>query len=489
MKEAVNKTQLVKRKKIRIVGDNSRVITLPHVPSKVPRINNIIKRVLKLSEAETEEQLNKTLLLFADRHRDLEQLLIRNYDRISEYVIKKESISKTQKLLIGAFFTMEYSIESAALFNPSIVLHPDQSLLAEGSVRFIMSLRATGEGHISSIVFRSGILDKNMSFNFDTVSEYVETPLMVHDPFYEKIRFQLKLKDMKAWNETSKRVLSGLPDFFTHAELRDNIRDIFLDSNFAVDSWTTTTIHWLADSNYKIRFDDNTAISERVIFPISANESKGIEDARFVKFTHDNGHVVYYATYTAFNGRRILSQFIETHDFQTFNMITLNGDGVKNKGMALFPRKINGKYAMLSRQDGENNFVMYSNDLHFWDGGTLIQEPEEPWEFVQIGNCGSPLETDRGWLVLTHGVGNMRQYSIGVILLDLEDPTKLIARLEEPILTANEEEREGYVPNVIYSCGSMIVDNKLILPYAMSDVASRIAIVDVNDLIDKMKFI
>ena len=489
MKEAVNKTQLVKRKKIRIVGDNSRVITLPHVPSKVPRINNIIKRVLKLSEAEAEEQLNKTLLLFADRHRDLEQLLIRNYDRISEYVIKKESISKTQKLLIGAFFTMEYSIESAALFNPSIVLHPDQSLLAEGSVRFIMSLRATGEGHISSIVFRSGILDKNMSFNFDTVSEYVETPLMVHDPFYEKIRFQLKLKDMKAWNETSKRVLSGLPDFFTHAELRDNIRDIFLDSNFAVDSWTTTTIHWLADSNYKIRFDDNTAISERVIFPISANESKGIEDARFVKFTHDNGHVVYYATYTAFNGRRILSQFIETHDFQTFNMITLNGDGVKNKGMALFPRKINGKYAMLSRQDGENNFVMYSNDLHFWDGGTLIQEPEEPWEFVQIGNCGSPLETDRGWLVLTHGVGNMRQYSIGVILLDLEDPTKLIARLEEPILTANEEEREGYVPNVIYSCGSMIVDNKLILPYAMSDVASRIAIVDVNDLINKMKFV
>ncbi|MDD2474891.1 MAG: glycoside hydrolase family 130 protein [Dysgonamonadaceae bacterium] len=489
MKEAVNKTQLVKRKKIRIVGDNSRVITLPHVPSKVPRINNIIKRVLKLSEAEAEEQLNKTLLLFADRHRDLEQLLIRNYDRISEYVIKKESISKTQKLLIGAFFTMEYSIESAALFNPSIVLHPDQSLLAEGSVRFIMSLRATGEGHISSIVFRSGILDKNMSFNFDTVSEYVETPLMVHDPFYEKIRFQLRLKDMKAWNETSKRVLSGLPDFFTHAELRDNILDIFLDSNFAVDSWTTTTIHWLADSNYKIRFDDNTAISERVIFPISANESKGIEDARFVKFTHDNGHVVYYATYTAFNGRRILSQFIETHDFQTFNMITLNGDGVKNKGMALFPRKINGKYAMLSRQDGENNFVMYSNDLHFWDGGTLIQEPEEPWEFVQIGNCGSPLETDRGWLVLTHGVGNMRQYSIGVILLDLEDPTKLIARLEEPILTANEEEREGYVPNVIYSCGSMIVDNKLILPYAMSDVASRIAIVDVNDLIDKMKFI
>lgn len=487
MKQEVNRTQLVKRKKMKIVGDNSRVITLPHVPSKIPRINNIIKRVLQFSEAEAEKQLEKTLHLFEDRHRNLEYLLMRHYDRISEYVVKKDIITKTQKLLLGAYFTMEYSIESAALFNPSIVLHPDQSLLPEGSIRFIMSLRATGEGHISSIVFRSGILDKNMSFNFDSVSEYVETPQMVHDPFYEKSRFQLKLKDMKAWNETSKRVLSGLPDFFTHEELRDSIRDIFLDSNFSVDSWTTTTIHWLADSNYKIRFADDTAISERVIFPISANESKGIEDARFVKFTHDNGHVVYYATYTAFNGRRILSQFIETQDFQTFNMVTLNGEGVKNKGMALFPRKINGKYAMLSRQDGENNFVMYSDDLHFWQGGTLIQEPEQPWEFVQIGNCGSPIETDKGWLVMTHGVGNMRQYSIGVILLDLEDPTKVIARLEEPLLTANEEEREGYVPNVIYSCGSMIVNDKLILPYAMSDVASRIAIVDVNELINKMK--
>lgn len=481
--------QLVKRKKMKIVGDNSRVITLPHVPSKIPRINNIIKRVLKLSESEVEKQLEETLRLFSDRHRNLKELLMRHYDRVSEYVIKKETITESQKLLIGAFFTMEYSIESAALFNPSIVPHPDQSLLAEGSMRFIMSLRATGEGHISSIVFRSGIVDKNLSFNFDSVSEYVETPLMVHDPFYEKSKFQRKLSDLKAWNETSERVLSNLPDFFTHEELRDSIRDIFLDTNFIVDSWTTTTIHWLADSNYKIRFDDDTAISERVIFPISANESKGIEDARFVKFTYDNGHVVYYATYTAFNGRRILSQFIETQDFQTFNMITLNGDGVKNKGMALFPRKINGKYAMLSRQDGENNYIMYSDDLHFWQGGTLIQEPEQPWEFVQIGNCGSPIETDQGWIVMTHGVGNMRQYSIGVILLDLEDPSKVIAHLEQPLLKANEEEREGYVPNVIYSCGSILEKGKLIIPYAMSDVATRIAIVDVNELIKKMKFV
>ena len=231
--------RLVKRKRIKIVGDNSRVITLPHIPSKIPRINNIIKRVLKLSEADAEDQLEETFLLFANRHRNLDQLVLRHYDRVSQYVIKKETISNTQKLLIGAYFTMEYSIESAALFNPSIVLHPNQNLLPEGSIRFILSLRATGEGHISSIVFRSGIVDKNLSFNFDTVSEYVQTPQMVHDAFYDNNLFELKLKDLKAWNETSKLIMSSLPTFFTHEELQKSIREIFLDSSFTPDSWTT----------------------------------------------------------------------------------------------------------------------------------------------------------------------------------------------------------------------------------------------------------
>ncbi|MDD2565061.1 MAG: hypothetical protein PHU27_12680 [Salinivirgaceae bacterium] len=224
------------------------------------------------------------------------------------------------------------------------------------------------------------------------------------------------------------------------------------------------------------------------MFPVSSNESKGLEDARFVKFTQDDGEEIYYATYTAFNGHSILSQLIETQDFQTFKIITLNGEGVKDKGMALFPRKVNGKYAMLSRQDGENNYIMFSDNLHFWHEATLIQEPQQPWEFVQIGNCGSPIETDKGWLVLTHGVGNMRQYSIGAILLDLDDPTKIIARLEEPLLSANEEEREGYVPNVIYSCGAMIFKENLILPYAASDIACRIATVNLEGLFEKMKF-
>jgi predicted GH43/DUF377 family glycosyl hydrolase len=245
-------------------------------------------------------------------------------------------------------------------------------------------------------------------------------------------------------------------------------------------------IYWLADSNYAIKFHTDQRISERVIFPVSKNESRGIEDARFVQFFHDNGEVTYYATYTAYNGFTILPQLIETKDFTTFNIITLNGKAVQNKGMALFPRMINGKYVMLSRQDGENNHIMFSDHLHFWQESKIIQEPTNPWEFIQIGNCGSPLETSEGWLVLTHGVGPMRQYSIGAMLLDLENPDKMIARLEEPLLTPQEEEREGYVPNVVYSCGALIHNNKLVIPYAMSDIMSGIATVEVSELISCM---
>ena len=488
MTQSVNIKQIVKRKKLKITGDNSRVLMRPLVPSKLQRIDHMINRVLNLSKKEAEDVLNETLLLFANRHKNIEVQLMRHFYNVSEYIREGTIVSETQKLLIGAYFSMEYSIESAALFNPSIVPHPDQTLLPKGSMRFIMSLRATGEGHISSIVFRSGIISKDFTFNFDSVSEYIETPAMVHDPFYDNSLFQLKLTDIKAWNETSEVILSKLSEFFTHEELKQSIQDIYLNSEINTDSWTVNSIKWLADSNYKVKFHDDTSVSERVIFPVSENESKGIEDARFVQFKHDNGLTTYYATYTAYNGRRVLSQLIETLDFKTFNIITLNGEGVKNKGMALFPRKINGKYAMLSRQDGENNYIMFSDNLHFWHTAELIQTPQEPWEFVQIGNCGSPIETNKGWLVLTHGVGSMRQYSIGAILLDLDDPTKIIARLEEPLLTANEEEREGYVPNVIYSCGSMIFNKHLVLPYAMSDVASRIAIINLNDLFKKMKF-
>jgi predicted GH43/DUF377 family glycosyl hydrolase len=293
---------------------------------------------------------------------------------------------------------------------------------------------------------------------------------------------------MNAWDETSSQIFEQIPDSFTYHELKVSINILHLNPTFTCNKETLNTINWLANSNYKVKFDEKTKVSERVIFPVSENESRGIEDARFVKFQNDDGEVSYYATYTAYNGHKILPQLIETTDFISFNIITLNGKGVQNKGMALFPRKVNGKYVMLSRQDGENNYIMYSDNLHFWHHSEKIQEPKAPWEFIQIGNCGSPIEINEGWLVLTHGVGPMRQYSMGAILLDKENPSKIVARLEGPLLSPNEEERDGYVPNVIYSCGGLVHNNRLIIPYAMSDITSVVASIKVSDLISCMKF-
>lgn len=476
---------LVKREKIRIERDTSRVITRAHIPN-ISRINKIINRVSGLTEKEVEKVLQEVYSNFFDRHKNLEIQLEKHFNKASELVSINEQLSKAKKMLLGAYFTMEYSIESAALFNPSIVMHPIQTGVAKNSIRFIMSFRATGEGHISSIVFRSGIINNNGSFSFDNVSQFVETPVLSHDPFYDKHLFRLKLDEMESSNETSNRILDQVPDAFTYQELKTSINVVHLDLNFQRNDLTINNIIWLANSNYRIKFEEKSKISERVIFPVSENESRGIEDARFVKFYNDNGDVIYYATYTAYNGYSILPHLIETTDFLSFNISTLNGKAVQNKGMALFPRKINGQYVMLSRQDGENNHIMFSDNPYFWQSSKIIQEPSNPWEFIQIGNCGSPIETSYGWLVLTHGVGPMRQYSIGAILLDLENPEKIIAQLQEPLLIPNEEEREGYVPNVVYSCGSMIHNNMLIIPYAMSDITSGIAIVDVKDLIDCM---
>jgi len=476
---------LVKRKKTRIERDSSRVIIRVNVPS-ILRIEKTIKRVLSLSEKEAKYILQGVSLNFFNRHKKFEFKLEENFNKVSEYLPTNTKVSKTKKLLIGAYFSMEYSIESAALFNPSIVVHPNQAGLAKNSIRFIMSLRATGEGHISSIVFRSGYIKNNGSFCFDTVSEFVETPVLSNDSFYDKHSFLLKLIEMNSTNETSDRILNQLPDAFTYQELKVSINVVLLDLDFQRNEQTISNIIWLANSNYRIKFEESSKISERVIFPVSENESRGIEDARFVKFNNDNGEVNYYATYTAYNGYSILPHLIETADFLSFNISTLNGKAVQNKGMALFPRKIKGKYVMLSRQDGENNHIMFSDNLHFWQESKIIQEPSKSWEFSQLGNCGSPIETSYGWLVLTHGVGPMRQYSIGAILLDLENPEIMIAHLQEPLLAPNEEEREGYVPNVVYSCGSMLHNNLLIIPYAMSDITSGIATVNVKELIDSM---
>jgi predicted GH43/DUF377 family glycosyl hydrolase len=479
----------VERKANKIVGDTSRVITRLHLPHDRYRISKIIQRIMSLSETAAKNLIAQIMIDFSGRHEDIGHIFERHLNEVKNYLPRDAMLSDVQRALIGAYFTKEYSIESAALFNPSIVPHPDQSHLKEGSLRFIMSLRATGEGHVSSIVFRSGVLDRRNTLLFDPISDFVETPDLQLDPVYKLNPFKRKLKEMGASNEVTAHILNQLPEDFTYNQLIEKIGILRAKPQFSetIQNRTFEIIRWLADSNYEVGFHPDHRISERVIFPVSKNESRGIEDARFVQFFNDNGEVVYFATYTAYNGITILPQFIETKDFIRFNILTLNGKAVQNKGMALFPRKIGGRYAMLSRQDGENNHIMFSDNIHFWQESQIIQEPEYPWEFIQIGNCGSPLEVDEGWIVLTHGVGPMRQYCISAVLLDLENPTKIIARLDDPLLAPHEKEREGYVPNVVYSCGAIIHNNELVIPYAMSDINSGIATVGVNQLLNCMR--
>jgi len=346
-----------------------------------------------------------------------------------------------------------------------------------------------GEGHISSIEFRSGKIDADNNISIDPISAFVETPAIQLNPTFDKRLFQLKLNEMNACNEITTYLLDRLPPTFTYEQGKHEIMQL-VDKRIFPDPMQTETIDivfWIVKSNYEVKFRPDHRISERAIFPVSENESMGIEDARFVRFVDDDGNAIYYATYTAYNGRTILPQLIQTKDFVTFEIRTLNGKAVQNKGMALFPRRINGKFVMLSRQDGENNHIMFSDHMHFWQESYIIQEPSRPWEFIQIGNCGSPVETEEGWILLTHGVGPMRQYSIGAVLLDLNDPTKIIGWLPEPLITPNKEERDGYVPNVVYTCGSILHNGDLIIPYGISDTRSGFASIPVRELLDSMK--
>ena len=474
----------VKRLDKKFYPDFSRVIIKPHVPKEEARIKRLIARVLNLSEQKTEQILQRVLANFSDRHKNIWDAFDKNFNEIKRFIPENAPMSNNRRALLGAYFSSEYSIQAAAFFNPSIVPHPDQSGVEEGSLRFILSFRSVGEGHISSIEFRRGVVDKNCEFTFDAVSRFAERASVAGNPVYDKKTFFMKLAEMRKTETTiSQLVYDLLPDEFLLSDLI-GVLQMVIDSDHKE---VGENIMWLARSNYELQFRLDQDLSEKIIFPASSNDSNGIEDARFVRFVDDDGTVTYYATYTAYNGHNILPQIIETKDFLNFKMITLNGEFSKNKGMALFPRKIDGKYMMISRVDGENLFLMSSDNLHFWQNAELIKKPESEWEFVQIGNCGSPIETDKGWILLTHGVGPMREYSIGVVLLDIENPTKIIGNMSEPLLICNQSEREGYVPNVVYSCGAIIHEDNLIIPYAMSDTCSGIATVSVSELLNKIQ--
>lgn len=478
----------VKRTGIVLSPNKQRVVLRPFQLPTDDRTMRVIARVSTLAEKDVDSLLEHVLEEFHGRHQKPKAFFEQRFQKIRRYLLTDAPLTENRRLLLGAYFTQEYALESAALFNPSLVWHPDQKNLAKGSRRFAMSLRAVGEGHISSIVFRSGAITKDLKISVDEPVRYVTTPSFIPDSRYENKLFRRKLIELGLGTPFIHEVLSSLDNEFTLEQLEErlNVSRREHRSQLGELAPLVEQVVTLAKSNYEIQYTPDHELSERVIFPFSPTETNGIEDARFVHFQHEDGRRTYYATYSAYDGKMVLPQLLETSDFLRFKMHTLNGPVVSNKGMALFPRKINGHYAMLGRQDGEHLYLMYSDMLYFWYTKELIIRPANPWEYVQMGNCGSPIETKAGWLVLTHGVGPMRKYCIGAMLLDLEDPSKIIARLQEPLITPNELEREGYVPNVVYTCGAIIHENHLVIPYAMSDYATTFATIEVNELLSAM---
>ncbi|WP_432714226.1 glycoside hydrolase family 130 protein [Pedobacter sp.] len=480
----------INRKSVKVYPDPKRVIARFFFNGE-ERAKQVIKLVLALSKDEIFSMISPILQEYSKRHRNITKILARHCKKVKFCIdimgIDYEMLDKYQRLLIGSYFTHEYSIESAAFFNPSIIEDPNQNDLVDGEKRVIISFRAVGEGHISSIVFRRALLDKHNNIFVTPAGNYVDEAEIIRNEVYNKKLFLKKALDSNIDIEVLDEVEKKLNDKFDYASLRRVIIESKMLQENELKKLEYEKILWLSDAYHEISFSRDTDISDRIIFPISEFERRGIEDARFVRFINDDGSIIYYATYTAFDGALIMPKLLQTTDFYDFKVSPLHGGGAQNKNLALFPRKVNGKYAMLSRIDGWNNYLMYSDRITVWDTPIKLQEPEFPWEYVQIGNCGSPIETDEGWLVITHGVGPMRRYCLGASLLDLEDPSIEIGRLHEPLVIPNMDEREGYVPNVLYSCGSIIHNGELVIPYGLSDYCSSFVTVNLESLLAKLK--
>lgn len=485
-----NQPLVIERLPVRFGADSRVLITRPFFPGGADRVRNVIHRVLSLDEHEVQRVLDDVMTAFAHRHRRIEEVFDQHFFMaaalVDHAVLAARTLPLDRQRLIGSYFTMEYSLASAAMFNPSIVPHPNQNGVPAGGQRFLLSLRATGEGHLSSIVFRTGIVHDNGSVTVDpppTVSYQLRKVL---DRQYEKKLFWRKLREMQVDEAVTGQVMELLPDFFTYQELERALTQYRRHNGVVRPEQPLEAMRWLARENYVLEIPQDVPISHFVIFPQSDNESRGIEDLRMCAFQEDDGSTTYYGTYTAFDGYRILPQIMATTDLRHMHIHTLNGKCVQNKGMALFPRRIGGNYCMCGRIDGENLYIMYSGNVDFWETAEQLRTPMHPWEFMQLGNCGSPLETPEGWILLTHGVGPMRRYCIGAMLLDRHDPLRVLGYLDEPFLMPTEDEREGYVPNVVYTCGAMLHGDNLLVPYAMSDAATGFALVSLPHLLDRL---
>ncbi|UCD50281.1 MAG: glycoside hydrolase family 130 protein [Phycisphaerales bacterium] len=476
----------VKRSPVRLAADASLTITRLFWAG-AERARKVIDRVAALDEMQVARLLASTVRDFDHLNIDLEDIFLEHYEQVSQRVRMPAAPTVKRMLLIGAYFTLEYAFASSALFNPSMAPAIDQEGLDEGSLRFAMSLRAVGEGHLSSVVFRQGTIDRAGEITMDPPGLFHEAARRVKNRQFTKATFRVQLAEMGMRDAVPDLVLEQLDDPFTLQDLLRVVNRIETQAETtARRGGARQDFEWLGSYDYDIESPPGANIAELVLFPISEAESQGMEDMRLVRFVDDDGSPCYYGTYTAFNGREILPQIIKMPRPGLAHVRTLSGRCARNKGLALFPRKVQGHFMMSGRIDGENLYIMKSDNIRVWDEAVLVQEPHFPWEFVQIGNCGSPIETEAGWLLLTHGVGPMRHYCIGAMLLDLHDPTKLIGRLERPLLIPEADERSGYVPNVVYSCGGLVHNGMLVIPYGISDAATGFATVSLDDLLARL---
>jgi predicted GH43/DUF377 family glycosyl hydrolase len=480
---------LVTRSLQRLAANPSRVIARLFVPGQEgfehqeSRTGAVLARILALDEGQVRSSLDDVVTRFNGRHRDLASTFRRHAHELADRLDPDWELSEARKLLLGAAFTSEYAIEGAALCNPSIVAHPDQAGTVAGSLRFVMSVRGIGEGHRSSIGFRTGAIDAAGGITIDDPAPFATIGAAV-PALLDAAVFRSELARLDDAGEAADYVLDGLGERFTQAALDQQLAR--LETSLSTRRHAKETISLLrsiAERSYAVEFSDRITLSERVLWPSMGAEQAGMEDARFVRFIDDDGSITFYATYTAYSGSHISQQLLETTDFQSFTSAPIVGPAAANKGLALFPRRIRGRFAAMSRSDRESNTVAYSDNLSVWTSALPCQSPTRTWEVLQLGNCGSPIETDAGWLVLTHGVGPMRTYRIGAILLDLDDPTRILSQLPQPLLSPATDEQDGYVPNVVYSCGALVHADTLVLPYGISDAAIGIGTVPLPELL------
>ena len=471
---ALDAPPLLRRTSLVLRPDPSRVVSTPFLPGEEivgagpSRRSVVLGRLLALPDAQVDAALVQVLTSFSARHRDLVGLLDERFALVEQHLEHAGTLSLERRRLIGACMSQEYAIESAALFNPSMVAHPDQSGLPDGATRFVMSVRGVGEGHVSSVGLRTGVIGAADDVTFDVPGPTTTVPAR-YDIEHARADLERQNDELPGEPDDAAELLGSLPESFRPEAVAGSARLAFL-----------------AECSYDVAFPVPSPVDSRVLMPGSAAERGGIEDLRLVEVERADGRRGYVGTYTAFDGTAVAPHLLETDDFTTFRMRRLTGPAAKNKGMAIFPRRVGGRYLALSRRDRESNSLATSDDLLHWEDLGTLSAPSQAWELIQVGNCGSPIETADGWLVLTHGVGPMRQYGIGAMLLDLDDPRRVLGSLAEPLLTPVGEERDGYVPNVVYTCGALLHGETLVLPYGCSDAAIRVALVGVPQLLARL---